>query len=150
MLEVLEYHLITQEDASPDTCEVKVEFDAAGGWVPAKFIRHDVLARLKAELAAGSLRFLSFDEHPRRVLAIEGARAAVIRVRQIADADASRSRMSGSQSGSRTFVQHRRFLWRTAAGTPCGRWMGSGSAHCHPSGAATGCAWPITVTRWRA
>lgn len=90
MLKVFDYLLISESEPSTDACKVCVEFDAAGKSVPVRFIRRDVLKRLKADAAGGSPLFFSFDEHPQCVLGIEepqATRAAVISVRQITDAD---------------------------------------------------------------
>ena len=90
MIDIPEFHLLTTRAPSNEGIEVKVLFADTPREMPRAFMPEALLARLGRALASQQLRFMSFDEHPFKILAITQptkGRAGVILVDHITAED---------------------------------------------------------------
>lgn len=86
MLKVPEYLLLTAIEASADRIPISVAFTDNSGFVRNGHINSDLLNTLMRGVDEGALRFMAFNEHPRRILAIDypaGGRRAIIKVQEL-------------------------------------------------------------------
>lgn len=91
MLRIPEYHSLSAESAL-GTVSVTVKIDGKSGMMPGITMEPSVLARLVEDFFSGALDFMSFDEHPKRLIGISMTRkgkvpAVIISARSLLDGD---------------------------------------------------------------
>lgn len=70
MLNIPEYLAFSSADGAPDKVLVQVKFDDPVARMAMRYVEYDLLNSMILAVSQGRLRFLSFDEHPKRIKGI--------------------------------------------------------------------------------